>query len=296
MSSNNNKLYGLCVEVSSHCNYRCVGCPSLDLPRGRGHMDENLFSDIFKEAGNELAEVALWTYGEPLLHPKITNMIEGIGKYNCRKKLSTTGYKLEDFSNLSFLGNLDELIISINGLDEQTYNQHQVGGDLNKVLRGIDRLSEIPNNVGLTMQVVANKHNVSQIPEFRKFAKKKGFDKLVVKSFNVMDYNPETFNKLVPIKTNYSRYTSSNPISVPSDLKKVLCKGGMIIGWNGNAYPCCFDYKGDYNIGDIKKSGVYGVWNSKEARLIRNQIKNKNLLEICKTDCSSTRELLEEEL
>lgn len=70
----------------------------------------------------------------------------------------------------------------------------------------------------------------------------------------------------------------------------------MIIGWNGNAYPCCFDYKGDYNIGDIKKSGVYGVWNSKEARLIRNQIKNKNLLEICKTDCSSTRELLEEEL
>jgi MoaA/NifB/PqqE/SkfB family radical SAM enzyme len=289
-------LYGLCVEITSHCNYRCVSCPSVDLLRGRGHMADDLFLKIFREIGDTISSVALWNYGEPLMHPNIDQLLPEISDCVCRKKLSTSGYHLEDYADLSFLGSLDELIVSINGLDETTYRRHQVGGDLKKVLRGIERLPEVPDGVQLTLQVVANRYNIGQIPQFRDFGRRYHFDKLVVKSFNVMDYDRKTFRDFVPTARDYSRYDSESMTMVPTDLTRVMCRGGMVIGWDGQAYPCCFDYRGECVLGDVREDGVLGVWHSEEAKAARASVQRGELLGICRTDCSCTRALMEESL
>ena len=41
----------LWVELSSHCNYRCIMCPNKDLfPKDKGHMDFDLYTKIIDEA------------------------------------------------------------------------------------------------------------------------------------------------------------------------------------------------------------------------------------------------------
>jgi len=47
---NEPKLEGLVIEISSRCNYQCVGCPNPVLPRGHVDMELELFLNIFKEA------------------------------------------------------------------------------------------------------------------------------------------------------------------------------------------------------------------------------------------------------
>ncbi len=278
------KLKRLNIEVTSRCNYQCVGCPTHSLARGKGDMDPDLLLRIFEEAGNNLEKVFLWNYGEPLLHQQIGTMVTSIQGYSARKILSTNGSRLEDLQDLSFLRGLDEFIVSLNGLDDRTYNFHQVGGDFSKVVRGIKKAAESlkGSKTDYVLQVVANKGNIDQLDKAAEFARALGFNELVVKSFNVMDGQQETFDRFVPLGTAYSRYSSSSPLTKPEKSGKGrTCMNSMVINWNGEVNPCCWDYPGTYIIGNVKERGVYGVWNSPEAIELRRRVLDRKFPDFC---------------
>jgi radical SAM protein with 4Fe4S-binding SPASM domain len=280
-------LKRLNIELTSRCNYSCVGCPTHSLRRGKGDIDPKLFLDIFKEVGNDVEKIYLWNYGESLLHPDIEEMLEGIRKYGCQKVLSTNGWKLEDFDDLKFLTTLDELLISINGLSEETYKIHQRGGDFNKVIRGIKKTSVVlkDSKTRYIMQFIASKHNLGEIKRLRAFAEEMGFKELFLKTFNVMDMNQETFDEFVPVETRYSRYSKNNPITIPQLSEKARpCQEWMVINWDGSVNPCCWDYKGAYVLGNVREQGVYGVWNSDKCVEHRKEIEENNFHEFC-IDC-----------
>ncbi|MEK6857357.1 MAG: radical SAM protein, partial [Nanoarchaeota archaeon] len=123
------ELKRLNLELTSKCNYACAGCPTQELLRGKGTMKPELFKAILDETGNKLDRILLWGYGEPLFHPNISELIRYAGKFQTKKVMSTTGWKLEDIADLESLGQLDELIISINGLTQEIYAKHQINGD-----------------------------------------------------------------------------------------------------------------------------------------------------------------------
>ena len=280
------------IEISSQCNYRCVGCPHSELTRGHGNMDTKLFLDIFKEIGNNTHVIFLWNYGDPLLNPHIVEMLEGIKNYRCKKILSTTGWKLNDFQNLKFLTNLDELIISINGLTQNIYELHQKNGNLKKVVEGVKRLAPVlkRGKTKLILQMVAHNKNLEQIKNaalINKFALKLGFHEIAIKSFNVMDGKQKTFDTFVPVGTPYSRYSSNFKGKQYPNLKKIYpCTKGFVINWDGSITTCCWDYKGKYILGDAKKNGIQAIWNSPRAIEHRNKVSSGKFLDICTGDCS----------
>jgi len=285
------KLQRLNLELTSRCNYACVGCPTHELVRGKGSMDAELYKAIFDEAGNNLDRIFLWGYGEPLLHLQATELIRYAGKFSTKKIMSTTGWRLEDLSDVEALANLDEFIISINGITPEVYAQHQVNGDLEKVIRGVERVASVlaGSKTRFVMQTVVHKGNLDEIPQTEDFARRYGFDMLVIKSFNVMDRRQETFDRFVPLGTPYSRYKKglSDP---PKKLQSGVypCEEWMVINWDGSVNPCCWDYKGEYNLGNVRDEGVYGIWNNLRALKHRNEIKQGNLLKIC-VDCASSK-------
>jgi radical SAM protein with 4Fe4S-binding SPASM domain len=259
------------------------------LPRGKGSIDLELFYNILKEAGNNVNTVYLWGYGEPLMHPNICSLLNMSKKYSCYKILSTNGRKLHEFEDLGFLRTLDEIWISINGYTPATYKQHQVGGDINKVIKGVHRLREqlTDSSTILVLQTVAHKGNLMELHSAKDFGIRHGFDKVVIKSFNVMDGKENTFNKFVPIGTKYSRYkkkqTSRLPLS--SGIENYPCETWMVINWDGSVNPCCWDYKESYVLGNVKESGVYGVWNSTKSHEHKGAIRSTQKIDIC-IDCS----------
>lgn len=285
------KLQRINLELTSRCNYACVGCPTHNLLRGKGSMNVRLYKAIFDEAGNDLERVFLWGYGEPLLHPRITDLLRYSGEFSTKKVMSTTGWRLEDLQDIKALTNLDELIISINGISQKVYAQHQVNGDLSKVIRGLEKVSPIiaDSKTRFIMQTVAHKGNLDEISEAERFARKYGFDMLVVKSFNVMDRKQETFDKFVPLGTSFSRYQEGlNDAPKRPQSGVYPCEEWMVINWDGSVNPCCWDYKGKYNFGNVGEYGVYGIWNNFVASRHRNQIRQEKFLDIC-VDCANSK-------
>jgi len=285
------KLKRLNIELTSRCNYACVSCPTHRLLRGKGTMDINLYKSILDEVGNKLERIFLWGYGESLLHPKITELLRYLEGFSVWKIMSTNGWKLEDLADAESLTCLDNLIVSINGLTPRKYALHQVNGDIDKVIRGIKKVSPIlrDSKTKFIMQIVAHKENLDELKKAGDFARSYGFDILVIKSFNVMDRKQETFDKFVPIGTPYSRYKKELN-ELPENLKNVIypCEEWMVINWDGSVNPCCWDYTGKYNLGNVHEKGVYGVWNNVVASRHRNQIRTGKFLDIC-INCANSK-------
>jgi len=279
------------LELTSRCNYNCVSCPTNELLRGKGTMDIDLYKAIFDEAGDKLERAFLWNYGEPLLHSQVAELIRYSGKFSAKKVLSTNGWRLEDLEDPESLRELDELIVSINGLTPETYSIHQVNGDLEKVLRGIEKIAPIirDSKTKFTMQAIAHKGNLDELRYFEDFAKKCGFDMFVIKSFNVMDRKQDTFHNFVPIGTEFSRYPHGlqNPPKIHEG-GIYPCEEWMVINWDGSVNPCCWDYKGEHDFGNVREQGVYGIWESMNAFRHREKIRSKRFLDIC-NDCLGSK-------
>ena len=64
----------LCIESTAKCNLSCTMCPGTDLlTLGKGNMDFGLYKKIV-DAVNPVF-LTLAQFGEPLLHPKIVEMV-----------------------------------------------------------------------------------------------------------------------------------------------------------------------------------------------------------------------------
>lgn len=288
MTDNLNRIN---LELTSRCNYACSGCPTHNLLRGKGSMNPDLFKSIFDEIGNNVERVFLWNYGEPLLHPNIGELIRYGKGFTAKKVLSSTGWKLEDLEDVQSLAKLDEFIISMNGFTPEVYSQHQINGDLEKVLRGLKRIAPVmaDSNTRYILQTVAHKGNLGEIPLAETFAKKHGFDMLVVKSFNVMDRSQATFDRFVPLGTDFSRYKNGLNDPAKKPVSGVYpCEEAMVINWDGSVNPCCWDYLGEHNFGNVKDRGVYAVWNDISYQQHREDIRRNKFLEIC-IDCANSK-------
>lgn len=77
------------IEPTNDCNLRCVMCPRVNLKKSVGYLDFDLYTVIIDQiaAVDRSVFVALHLSGEPLLHPRIADMvayaksagIEGVG-------------------------------------------------------------------------------------------------------------------------------------------------------------------------------------------------------------------------
>jgi len=128
----------LVFETASCCNCRCPICEASEERPGRlrGCMEWDLFIGLADEAALlRPAMVCLHAGGEPLLHPRITDMVRELHKRNLPTHLCTNGLLLtsETASRLALAG-LDSLVISHPGISRENYEAcrgcpPQDGGD-----------------------------------------------------------------------------------------------------------------------------------------------------------------------
>ena len=114
----------LLVEPTSVCNLRCVMCFQIDKSFTKkpfmGFMNFNLFKKIIDEASsNGTSAITLASRGEPLLHPKISQMIKYISKKKnfIDVKLNTNATKLnEKLCHEILNSNINIVVITSNWL------------------------------------------------------------------------------------------------------------------------------------------------------------------------------------
>ena len=82
------------IEISNICNLQCSFCP--EVLRAKKTMDIDLFERVIQQVSPLTDQVCLHLMGEPLLHPKLAEMVEICSKYNTRIFLVSNGVLLRE--------------------------------------------------------------------------------------------------------------------------------------------------------------------------------------------------------
>ncbi len=111
------RLTSLSIEVTNHCNLHCLVCPaSTRMERQKGFIDENLFQKII-DANASLEFILPFQWGEPLLHPKIFELIRYASAKGIRTMITTNGTICSDQIIQQILDSgLEQLTFSIDGV------------------------------------------------------------------------------------------------------------------------------------------------------------------------------------
>jgi radical SAM protein with 4Fe4S-binding SPASM domain len=280
------------VELTNACNLRCPECitGSGKLKRASGYMNTDLFEKIINELRPYLYNINLYFQGEPMLHPEFFSFI---GK--CRgltSLVSTNGHFLteENCIRLAHSG-LGTLVISLDGLDPESYSSYRVNGDLAMVIKGIETISSVvkegSSSLKVIVQFLVNKKNEQQLDEVRKFTDRAGV-LLRLKSMQII--SPGGFEAWLPSVKKFSRYSSDgNRYRLKSSLPDRCMRPWFnpVVTWDGKVLPCCFDKDADHIVGDVNKDTFEKIWKSCAYNDFRRSVLNgRRNVEICR-NCTS---------
>jgi radical SAM protein with 4Fe4S-binding SPASM domain len=257
------------IEPTTSCNLRCPECPSglRQFTRETGAINLDLYQDIISQLSPDLFYLILYFQGEPYLNPLFFQMVEEAGKKNIYTATSTNAHFLtEKLAKKTVESGLDRIIISLDGLDQATYEKYRVGGSVDKVIEGTRNLvrwkKELKSRTPfIILQFIVFSTNEHQVGELKKWAKDLGVDKLELKTAQV--YNYEEGNPLIPSNESFARYKKQNgkfKIDNPLNNHCRRMWRGCVITWDGLVVPCCFDKDATHRMGDLKVNSFDEIW------------------------------------
>jgi MoaA/NifB/PqqE/SkfB family radical SAM enzyme len=277
------------IEPTNICNLKCPLCPSGNgsLQRARGMMNLSEFKQIVEQIYRDIGMLILWNQGEPYLNPDFNSMVE----YASHKKLYTmtsTNASLPLDHTAIIRSGLSKIIISMDGLSEDTYNSYRINGDYALVLENIQKLVETKKRLSskspyLVWQFIIMRQNQHEIPLVRKRAQELGVDKLEFKTVQI--YQPEDISFL-PTDHRLSRYSAQGK---HFELKHRLlnrCRRlwtQPVINWDGELCICCYDKDLFFKIGNVFEGDFSSLWLSDKMHAIRHRIlHDRASIEICR--------------
>ena len=189
---------------------------------------------------------------------------------------------------------LDKLIISVDGLTQESYEQYRIGGKLQKTLDGMAHVALWKKKLKtptphVEMQCLRLKTNEHEWGKFKDEYRNLGADSLTFKTAQFYDF--ENGNSLMPTDTKYARYrqSSNGKWQLKKQLKNRCWRlwSGAVVDVAGNVRPCCFDKSGVFIFGNIKHNTFSEVWRNEKSKQFRKKIlKNRASIEMCR-NCSS---------
>lgn len=280
------------VEPTTSCNLRCPECPSglRQFSRPQGKLKMEAYQDLIDQLRKRLMYLILYFQGEPLLNPAFFEMASYAKKKGIYTATSTNGHFLDDENARKTVeSGLHRMIVSLDGIDQETYENYRKGGELDKVLQGIRNVvkwkKELKSSTPfLIVQFLVFKNNEHQIPGVKTLVKELGADKLELKSAQVYDYENDT--ELIPDNPKYARYVKDG--SGKWKLKKSIHNrcfrmwSGAVITWDGRVVPCCFDKDATHQLGKLETHSFKEIWESKVYADFRRQVfTDRNNIDIC---------------
>jgi radical SAM protein with 4Fe4S-binding SPASM domain len=288
------KPFFISLEPSAICNLACPQCPTGtgDVKRSKNFLDLNTFKSIVDETAKTTAILSMYHQGEPLMHKSFSDMVKYARNQKIYTVTSTNGQLLtEEVCGSLVEAGLDRIIISLDGIDQESYDKYRVGGDFEKVVSGIRLLCEARRALRkpyIIIQFLVFKHNEDQVAEIRKLGKRLGADRVVIKSAQI-EY-PESINEWMPVHKKYRRYwRNSKGDWMRGGKVKNRCRRlwhTTVITTDGMLVPCCFDKLAKYPMGNIGSGSIYQIWKSKEYNDFRRRVLgNRKGIGIC-TNCT----------
>jgi radical SAM protein with 4Fe4S-binding SPASM domain len=254
------------IETTNRCNMNCAMCFRPIMFKGGikpGFMDFKLYKKIIDQAGAHHAySIRLSWRGEPLVHPKIVDMI----KYAKQKGIKEVSF-LTNALNLK--GKLAEDIVK-SGIDWITVSFDGLGATYEKIRR--------PAKFDEAIQ---------RLKDFQAIKKRLNTTKPVLKVQSIwpaIEKDPQKFyNTFKDIADNIS----SNPYKAFYESDKIdhdpnfICPQPwhrFVITWDGKVTQCICSYMEDGIVGDVNKQSIAEIWRGEAFNKVRKLQRQRNRL------------------
>lgn len=307
-------------DVIEKCNSRCRACQRWKLPPKGDDLS-------FEEGCNllrQLAECGLMSISfsgnEPLLREDIFDLMKYAKDLKLNVSLNTNGL-LVDKNGAEKICQLkiNTVVLSLDGPDPEINDYLRgIPGAFEKTLEVLKLFKEArqkyKTRLKITVNIVANHKNVGRLLETVKLCREKGFDSALIQplhqvkealeakpelNFNLKDLGLLTqqidrikreYHDFLPVMDDYfDQFVTF--YQTPNLLYKYRCTAAYLIldiRSNGDLVPCPTGFK---KLGNIREKSFKEIWYSKEADLIRREIKN-NQHPICWFACIQPVNLL----
>jgi radical SAM protein with 4Fe4S-binding SPASM domain len=286
----------IAVEPTTSCNLRCPECPSglRNFTRPTGMLDAEMFNRLVDQTASRTAYLTFYFQGEPYLHPRFTDMVKYAALRNMITVTSTNAHYLnEENARRTIESGLSKLIISLDGITQETYSAYRIGGKLNTVLEGARTLLRLRDEMQsatpfVTFQFLVVRANEHEVEAARQLAQEIGADEIVFKTAQLYDY--ENGNPLMPENEAYSRYVrmSNGKYKLRGTLLNQCWKmwHSCVVTWDGKVVPCCFDKDAAHQLGDVQQLPLHQIWKSTPYTNFRKDIlQSRSSIDIC-ANCS----------
>ena len=247
------------LESTNICNLQCVMCPNGlgQLTRSKGLLDYDLFRQIVDEMAPHVRATTLHIWGEPLLHPRIYDMIAYCRSRGLYSEISTNATLLTDDSSRGILdAGLGAIYLCLDGSTRETYERVRRRADYEQTRDNILHFAEMKNRRGhgprTSVQIINIKPTAGEIQEFRKSWEIPGVDRIYVKAFDSWGNQVEEIAEL---------RADADPVILPA--KRYPCPNlwyHVHIYWDGTLVCCDRDYNALNPLGNVQ-DGVMKVWN-----------------------------------
>lgn len=290
----------LSIEPTTACNLGCPECPSglKKFSRKTGNLSVSLNEKIIDQLQNSLIYINYYFQGEPYINPNFFDFIKYASERNIFCSTSTNGHFLNDNNcEKTIQSGLKQLIISIDGDDQESYEQYRKKGNYEEVIKGVKNIvkwkkkmkSEYPILVFQFLVVKTNEHLVENM---KSLSEELGINEFRMKTAQF--YNYESGNSLMPENQEYTRYIkqADGKYKLKNKLYNHCWRmwSSAVITVNGEVVPCCFDKDANHKTGNLNIDPFEKIWHSNTYNKFRESVlKNRKDIEICKNCSEGTK-------
>jgi MoaA/NifB/PqqE/SkfB family radical SAM enzyme len=174
------------VDILSSCNLKCASFPhsieETDVPKGSMTLEtfKSVFDKIMEDSPST-SHISLYSWGEPLLHPYLSEIINYVHDRNVAVALSSNlSIKFRSRLDKIIQSNPDSLKVSLSGFFPDAYNNTHQGGDIELVKANLILIRKLIDKYNANTLVDINYHLYKDncgmnIDEMEKFANNLGF-------------------------------------------------------------------------------------------------------------------------
>lgn len=258
------------IEPTTFCNLNCTYCARETMPRAKKHIDIDMFRAIVEKFRGLSKVLYLHHAGEPLLHPRIDELVR-IGKKAGYYTLMNTNATLlnEKKSEMIISSGLDVIEFSIDSIRKETYESVRLNGKAPQVWRNAIRFLEIKRDMQspiiVRIRMVKCEDNENVLEKEMALLNDLPFDEIRVSMY--------LNNKFWEDTETYFAGEPENPIFCTMPWKEITCTPDGV-------GACAVDFHTVYPWGDVSKESVMDVWNSPALIKLRKAFISGNLEEL----------------
>jgi len=249
------------------------------IQRKHGFMQYENFKIITDKIRSYCKYLYLHNWGDPLLNNEIIKMIQYAATFT-KTNISTNANMIDDALARQLIDSgVTDIIVSIDGATQDTYEYYRRGGNLERALFGLS-----------TLNSYAKKRNSSLLRKIKhKFSPEFFLEPVnIVPQFCVFEHNYHEMDEFAAICKKLdltpsfkAPYIRKNSFLAPSsdhryvraiadaDAARIEAMRGcnaafsdMYILLSGDVVACCYDHDGQICFGNIFQQSVEDIWSS----------------------------------